>query len=430
MGDFFKLLRRNRNYRYTWFGQVVSEIGDHFNTIAVFSLVLDRTGSGAVVSGVMLARAIPMILAGPIAGVALDRMDRKKLMIASDLVRGFFGLLFIGVVAYEPIWPIYVLSGALMFASPFFTSGRTAILPTIASEKELHAANSLTQTTKALTVSIGSMLGGLSVAGLGYKATFLINAMSFFFSGAMVTLLKVKEGFTAKRKALTEQDVAQPWREYKAGINYLRRKPLLLGIALLGCGWAVGGGAAQILFSLFGEVVFDRGATGIGFMWSAAGFGVLTGAVVAHEIGGKLKFEKYKKVVTACYVVHGLSYVMFSQAPSFGLAAIFVCLSRTGVGVSMTLNQAQLLRHVDDEYRGRVYSTIESMIWATMMLSLTVAGFASEFVSPRTIGTWAGAFGTLTALVWTWANLSGRLPEPTLDGIDPDEVEIRTQPRM
>ncbi len=78
MGDFLKLLRRNRNYRYTWFGQLVSEIGDHFNTIAVFSLVLDRTGSGAVVSGVMLARAIPMILAGPIAGVALDRMDRKS----------------------------------------------------------------------------------------------------------------------------------------------------------------------------------------------------------------------------------------------------------------------------------------------------------------------------------------------------------------
>ena len=102
----------------------------------------------------------------------------------------------------------------------------------------------------------------------------------------MVTLLKVKEGFTAKRKALTEQDVAQPWREYKAGISYLRRKPLLLGIALLGCGWAIGGGAAQILFSLFGTAVFDRGATGIGFIWSAAGFGVLTGAIVAHEIGG------------------------------------------------------------------------------------------------------------------------------------------------
>ncbi|MBP1599592.1 MAG: major facilitator superfamily 1, partial [Acidobacteria bacterium] len=84
MHSFISLLRRNRNYRYTWMGQVVSEIGDHFNNIAVFSLALSGGGSGLVVSGVMLARAIPAVLAGPLAGVLLDRLDRKRIMIASD----------------------------------------------------------------------------------------------------------------------------------------------------------------------------------------------------------------------------------------------------------------------------------------------------------------------------------------------------------
>ena len=74
MSPFLQLLRSNRNYRYAWTGQVVSEIGDHFNNIAVFSLALQATGSGLVVSGVMLARAVPAILAGPLAGVLLDRM--------------------------------------------------------------------------------------------------------------------------------------------------------------------------------------------------------------------------------------------------------------------------------------------------------------------------------------------------------------------
>src|SRR5207237_4145025 len=78
---FTELLRNNRNYRYTWAGQLVSEIGDHFNNVAVFSLVLATTKSGLVVSGVMLSRAIPAMLAGPLAGVVLDRLDRKRVMI-------------------------------------------------------------------------------------------------------------------------------------------------------------------------------------------------------------------------------------------------------------------------------------------------------------------------------------------------------------
>ena len=95
MSQVLQLLRTNRNYRYTWLGQVVSEIGDYFNNIAVFSLVIQTTGSGLAVSGVMLARAIPAMLAGPIAGVMLDRFNRKHIMIASDLVRAAVALGFL-----------------------------------------------------------------------------------------------------------------------------------------------------------------------------------------------------------------------------------------------------------------------------------------------------------------------------------------------
>ena len=431
MHEFLQLLRTNRNYRYLWLGQIVSEIGDHFNTIAVFSLLLNRTGSGTIISAVMLARAIPMMLAGPVAGVSLDRFDRRKLMLASDLIRGVVGLLFIFTVAYEPLWPVYVLSGALMFASPFFTSGRTAILPAITSSEELHTANSLTQTTKFMTVTLGTLLGGVSAAGLGFEAAFLINGLSFLFSGWMIWLLQVEKGhFRPERKALTEQDVAKPWSEYREGLRYLTSKPLLLGIGLLQVGWALGGGAAQILFSLFGEIVFDRGATGIGVIWSAAGFGLVVGSAVAHWAGKRVTFEGYKKLIGVGFIIHGLSYILFSQAPTFWIAFVFVGLSRTGVGLSTVLNQEQLLRHVDDAFRGRVYSTIETMTWSVMMLSLTAAGIATDLYSPRTIGAVAGSCGLLTGLVWLWANWMGRLPEPEVQAYQADDYEIRTQPRM
>src|SRR5690242_15461776 len=131
MSSLLTLLRTNSNYRNTWLGQIVSETGDYFNNIAVFALVLEKGGSGLIVSGVMLSRAIPAVLAGPIAGVLLDRFDRKRIMIASDLIRAAVALAFLLTIREPTPWLLYLLSGLLMFASPFFTSGRAAILPTI-----------------------------------------------------------------------------------------------------------------------------------------------------------------------------------------------------------------------------------------------------------------------------------------------------------
>src|SRR5436309_7581287 len=139
-------------------GQIVSEVGDHFNNVAVFALVLGTTKSGLVVSGVMLSRAIPAVLAGPLAGVLLDRLDRKRIMIASDLVRAGVALAFVLTIHQPRPWLLYLLSAVLMFASPFFTAGRASILPAIATADELHAANSLTQTTQWATLTAGTLL--------------------------------------------------------------------------------------------------------------------------------------------------------------------------------------------------------------------------------------------------------------------------------
>src|ERR1700694_1753419 len=121
------LLRPHANYLNTWIAEVVSEIGDYFNNVAVFALVMEKSGSGMVVSGVMLARAIPAVVAGPIAGVLLDRLDRKRIMIASDLVRAAVALAFVLTIHQPRPWLLYLLSALLMFASPFFTAGRAAI---------------------------------------------------------------------------------------------------------------------------------------------------------------------------------------------------------------------------------------------------------------------------------------------------------------
>src|SRR5207245_997298 len=103
-----------------------------------------------------------------------------------------------------------------------------------------------------------------------------------------------------------------------------------------------------------------------------------------------------------CYIVHGGSYIIFSQMRNFTLALVFIAMSRMAVGVSSVLNMSQLLRHVANAYRGRVFSTIESMQWSVMMVSMMFAGIASQHWDPRTIGSIAGALSSTTAIFWGW----------------------------
>ena len=429
MREFLKLLKQNRNYRYTWMGQVVSEIGDNFNNIAVFSLAMALTHSGLVVTAIMLSRAIPAVAVGPLAGVVLDRFDRKQIMITSDLVRAVVALGFILAFVRQDIWMLYMFSALLMIASPFFTAGRSAILPTIASREELHTANALTQTTQWMTITVGTFLGATVVA-VGYKWAFAFNALSFVFSAWAIWKLRAPKGkeFQPKRKDLTEAEVVRPWHEYRDGLRYMRSVPLVFAIALLSVGWATGGGAAQILFTLFGEVVFNRGAAGIGIIWGCAGIGLLVGGAIASWLGKRLSFDDYKLTVFMDYIIHGGAYVLFSQMRRFDLALAFILISRASIAVNSVLNYSYLLRTVSDQYRGRVFATMETLTWGMMMLSLMGAGVASTHYSPRTIGAVAGLLSSSTAIFWGWANWTGRLPLPEACGVDMREVEIHGDP--
>jgi hypothetical protein len=186
----------------------------------------------------------------------------------------------------------------------------------------------------------------------------------------------------------------------------------VLGIGLLSVGWAAGGGAAQILFTLFGEQVFARGAAGIGEIWGMAGVGLLIGGALAHWLGRSLAFRGYKHTVTISYLSHGATYVAFSLSQSYGLALVLICASRVGMAVSSVLNYSQLLKHTPDAFRGRVFSTMESLRWATMIGSMAAAGVCSQYYSARAIGVVAGALGCTTAVCWALADRAGWLREP------------------
>lgn len=420
MSSFAHLLGRNRNYRNLWLGQVVSEIGDHFNSIAVLSMALHMTGSGATVGGAMLARVAPALLAAPLAGVVLDRLDRRRVMISSDLIRAAIAAAHLLLLIYPKTWLLYLLSALLTFAAPFFNSGRAAILPRLVSREDLHAANALTQTTGWLTVAAGTMLGGFSTSWLGYKGAFLINAASFLWSTWAIATLHVEGGFRPQRAAHPSVKPRSGYEEFRDGIRYIGSHPLILGILLLGAGWATGGGAAQILFTLFGESVFGRGPSGTGILWGFAGLGLVAGGLAARKWEGHIDFRLYKHTVTVTFLLHGLFYMLFSVAGGIWQAAAWIFLSRLCVAMNSVMNRTMLLLHVPDRLRGRVFTASEGIVNGVMMISMAAAAVAAATYSPRQIGFVAGALSASTAIFWAWANAAGKLPEPAQDWQEPE----------
>jgi MFS family permease len=427
MSAFTDLLRDNRNYRFTWTGQIVSEVGDNFNNIAVLSLAMTHRNPGLVVTGVFLSRAIPMLAAGPIAGVLLDRMNRKRVMMASDMVRAVIALGFILCIHQKGEALMYALSAMLMFASPFFTSGRASILPAIATPEELHTANTMTQTTSWASLTIGALLAARGVQA-GYEIAFGFNALSFVISALCISQLRRPGGFRAVGRKKYE---GTGFAQYREGLRYMRATPLVAGVALISLGWASGGGAAQVLFSLFGEQVFHRGAAGIGIIWGCAGIGLLIGASIAYWLGKRLSFIGYKRTVPIVYLIHGGAYVAFSQMPTLAWACVFIAISRAAVAISSVLNYSQLLHHVEDRFRGRVFATLESLTWSMMLVSMMGAGTASISYSPRTIGAVAGCISSTTAFFWWWNDWRGRLPEPPQQSVKPGEdLEVKAEPPL
>ncbi len=401
--QFLALLRQNPNYRSLWVGQLVSETGYHFNSIAALSLSLHLTGSGSTVGAVMIARTLPAILVAPIAGVYLDRLDRRRVMIASELFRAVVALGFLLLLEWPVTALLYGLSALLMVATPFFTAGRSSILPDLAEGEELHTANAMTQTTSWLTLSLGTMLGGAAVAAFGYGLAFVFNSCAFFFSAWSIS--RLVGSFRVVHAVKPDQGV----REFLEGLQLLWRTPLLLAIALAGVGWASGGGAAQILFTLFGEVVFRAGPAGVGIIWGFAGVGLVLGGFVGLRAGQELNFEQYKWAIAACFFVIGGAYMAFTQMETMWGAVVFITLSRIAMGANNVLNRSMLLHHVPEAYRGRVFATVEMLMNVSMMVSMTLAALAVDIYPIRLVGLVAGALTALTAVLWTWANLAGKL---------------------
>src|SRR5215203_1070860 len=164
---YIDLLRRNRSFRQLWLGQVVSQMGDWFNTIALYTIILKLTGSGRDVGLLLVARFLPSFLFGPLSGVVADRFSRRTIMIVSDVLRAIVVLGFLFVRHADQLWIVYALTVLQLGLSTFFEPAKTAAVPSIVSDRELVAANAISSVTWSVMLTLGAAIGGLITGLLG-----------------------------------------------------------------------------------------------------------------------------------------------------------------------------------------------------------------------------------------------------------------------
>src|SRR5262245_4731649 len=181
------VLRTNRNFRLLFLGQAISQLGDWFNSVAVFALLLDLTGSATAVAWMMIVQFLPMAIVGPLAGVVVDRVDRKRLMISADLFRGVMIRGLRRGRRRGEVWIAYVVTAVCVSAQAFFEPARTATIPNVTSEDELMPANALSSAMWSAMLAAGASIGGLVTALSGRNVAFVLNAASFFVSALFIS---------------------------------------------------------------------------------------------------------------------------------------------------------------------------------------------------------------------------------------------------
>jgi MFS family permease len=399
---YIELLRRNRDFRLLWLGQVVSQLGDWFDTIAVMTIVLRLTGSGRAVGLIFVTRFLPSVVISPLSGVIADRFNRRKIMIASDVVRAVVVLGFLFVRRPEQVWMIYALTVLQLTFSTFFEPAKSAAIPSVVPQREIVAANAITSVTWSAMLTLGAAAGGFVTGLIGTDAAFVIDSLTYLASAALIARLTLPKRPPRPKRRLTLAK-ALGITDTLEGFAYVRQRPRLIAYLAVKPAWGIGGGILTLL-AVFGEKVFPvggRAALGIGALYTARGIGTAVGPVLARRFGGETRRAMQSSIGFA-FIIAGAFYFAFGVAPTLAVALIVLAIAHAGGSVLWVSSTALLQLSVEDNFRGRVFAAELALMTLAMAASNYATGELLDRVglSPRTVAAWTGIFFTLPGLVW------------------------------
>lgn len=425
-----QLLAANIDFRRLWTGQVISEIGDWFNNIAVLALSIQLAGAGRegqAVAFYAIARHLPLFLFGPLAGVVVDRVDRRRVMIVADVSRAVLalGFLLANITGSLPI--IYIVGACLFSVSSFFNAAKRASIPNIVhGTGELLIANSLSASTTAATIAIGSALGGLLSTFIGRNAVFILNAATFLISAEMIRRIRTKTSgrwsvfsgqlrtsdelllSTDRRPLTTDHFIRRAVSDFLEGLRYVRSKKVLSAIFMVAAGWGLGNGVARALYSIFGarlgiaavEGLITRPTDfGISVLFIAMGLGGIIGAPIARRFNSAAGNTLGRRMGRSM-IFDGFGLALFSLMPNLWVAALVLVAREINYAIWWTAQQTIIMSSTDDRYCGRVFASYETLTMLMMVGAMLASGAAADRFGIRPVAATGGAVIALSGILW------------------------------
>jgi MFS family permease len=411
---YLELLRRNRNFRRLWLGQVVSQLGDWLDYVALLTLLLQLTGSGTVVAGMLVARFLPTFFVGPMAGVVVDRLDRKRIMVAADLSRAVAVLGLLLIRTPGQVWISYAVVALVVSITAFFEPARTSSIPNVTGGDELLTANALGAVTWSASLGLGSALGGLITALAGWRTAIALDALSFLCSAWLIGGIVLPRRAASAVRRIGWRSVLG-FNDLLEGARYLWHHPPVGVTVLVKLGWSLAGGVI-LLHSIFGERIYPvwgNAAAGIGLLAMARGVGTALGPVISRRLFGGTPQQLARGIGVGFFVGGGL-YLVFAAVHQLPLALLVIVVAHAGGSTIWVFSTTLLQILVPDALRGRVFAAE----LALMTLGMTVSNFATGWaldhlgLSPRFLAGLLGAICFFPGSAWLLLQSSTRWRVP------------------
>ncbi len=378
-------LLRQRDYGLLWFGGFVSQLGDFVLFVGLPYEIYRLTGSTLAMAGMSLAFWVPNILLGSVAGVYVDRWDRRRLMVAVNLIQALI-ILPLLLIDQLGLWVIYAVLVAESSVSQLFQPAKVALMPSLLTggKDELLTANALSGVGQHLARLIGPAVGGVIVAIGGLNAVAIIDSASFVASAAMLALIRARP-ITQHASDSLEHAALSAWRrlahEWREGLRVVWHQPVLRALLVFGTITAIGEGLTITLFVVWTRDALHSDATGFGWILSTQAIGGMAGALVIARLG--LRLRPLPLLIGSALAFGAIDLVLFTYPvvyPYIGPALVMlVIVGVPGAGMgaaTTTLQQSE----TEDSHRGRVVGAIGAVAGVGALVGSVAAGILGEFL--------------------------------------------------